>query len=179
MRKLKHLFVLLMLTGLVFIQGCEFLGIDEPEGNKCQDTKLDEMVYKKFQLVLQITDYAQVRDNLALSGAYKIELKATMKSYDCVDTESSKIQVVYDNETIYVKANWSFQNQFFNIGTPENWYIANEKDYFQITIEATAYFDDSKWYLNTTFKSDTYSGMEANNPGKVIVMLGYDQWTEH
>jgi hypothetical protein len=179
MRNLKHLFVLLMLPGLVFVQGCELLGLEEHEGTKCQDTKLDQIVFKKFQLVLQITDYAQVSDFLALRDAYKIELKATMKTYDCVDTESSKIRVEYDNETIYVKANWSFQNQFFNIGTPEKWYIYNEKDYFQITIEATAYFDDSTWYLNTGFKSDTYSGLEANNPGKVIVMLGYDQWTEH
>lgn len=178
MRKLKHLLVLSMLAGLGFVQGCELLDLAE-SGSKCSDTKLDQIVFDKFQLVLQIPDYAQVSDLHQLSKAYKIELKATMKTYDCVNTQSSKILVIYENETLYVKTNWSFQNQFFNVGIPESWYIYNERDYFKVIIEATAYFDDGTWYLNQTFKSDIYSGIKIMNPGKVIIMLGYDPWVQH
>jgi hypothetical protein len=167
-----------MLAALVIVQGCELLDSAD-SGSKCSDTKLDKTVYEKFQLVLQIPDYAQVSDLHPLSNAYKIELIASMKPYDCANTQTTKTPAIYENESLYVKANWSFQNQFFNVGIPKSWYINNERDYFKVIIEATAYFDDGTWYLNQTFKSDTYSGIELNNPGKVIVMLGYDPWVQH
>lgn len=178
MRKLKHLLALSILAGLVFVQGCEFLDFVD-SGSKCSDTKLDPIVDEKFQLVLQVTDYAEVCELHQLRNSNKIELKATMKTYDCVNTQFSKLPVIYENETLYVKANWSFQNQFFNVGIPESWYIHNERDYFKVIIEATAYFDDGTWYLNKTFESDTYSGIKSSNPGKVIVMLSYDPWVQH
>lgn len=178
MRKLKHLLVLSIFAGLVFVQGCEFLDLFEG-GSKCSDTDLDQMVDEKFQLVLQIPDYAQVSDLHKLRNAYKIELKATMKAYDCANTQSTKYSAIYENETLYVKANWSFQNQFFNVGVPEKWYIRNERDYFKVNIEATAFFDDGTWYLDTTLDSDTYSGIKSSNPGKVIVMFSYDPWVQH
>ena len=68
MRKLKHLLVISILTGLVFVQGCELLDFAD-SGSKCSDTKLDQIVYEKFQLVLQITDYAQVSDLHQLRNA--------------------------------------------------------------------------------------------------------------
>jgi hypothetical protein len=96
MRKLKHLLVLSLLAGLAFVQGCELL--DFPlSGSKCADTELDQLVDEKFQLVLQIPDYAQVSDLHQLSKAYKIELKATMKTYDCANTQSTKLPVIYEN----------------------------------------------------------------------------------
>jgi len=178
MRKLKHLLVLLTFTGLVFVSSCDIFDLLE-NGSQCSDTRLENAAYEKFQLVIQIPDYAQVSDLHLLRNAYKIELKATMKTYDCVNTESSTIPVIYENNTLYVKANWSFANQFFNVGIPESWYIFNEKDYFKTVIEATAYFDDGTWYLKQTFESDSYSGLQINSPGKVIVMLSYDTWVKH
>jgi hypothetical protein len=80
MRKLKHLLVLTMLVGLGFVEGCELLDLIGP-GSKCADTDLDQILYDKFQLVLQVPDYAQVSDLHLLRNAYKIELKGTMQTY--------------------------------------------------------------------------------------------------
>jgi hypothetical protein len=132
---------------------------------------------KECQLVLKIPSYAMAGTSHELKNADQIELSVTMRLMDCYDVEQDHIE--YNYETIYVKGNWDYNKDRFNIGTPKTWKFENWHSYFSITCLADAYFNDrtTLFSIEKTTNSETYLNMSS--PWKVeIEFNNKDIWTK-
>jgi hypothetical protein len=177
MRKLHHLFVLLILTGLVFVQSCETLSDDNQD--VCKEHKLDRKGYKEFQLQMVVKEWAGVDGSHQLKDAEKMELEIIWRSMSCYDVEIDNVK--FNSVTVYIKKDWptaGYEEWMYDVGTPSEFGFDNDYDYFSITYLAYVYFADGYvFYRKSTEESVTWSLLKQHNDNKLeFTPLGTQNW---